>query len=108
MSRGGSIHKKNISNAASGNLMNRFWWIGGFCLFCTTWYCHAASRRDAALEEVSFRLQEMEKEKLLASQEQEDLQLRLQSESDPAWVEMILMKELGVVPEGWVKVHFKK
>jgi hypothetical protein len=51
-------------------------------------------------------MQELQKERLLALNERDDLMLRLQSESDPAWIEMMLMKELGVVPEGWVKIRF--
>lgn len=30
----------------------------------------------------------------------------IDSLNDPKWVEMILMKELGVVPEGQIKVYF--
>lgn len=62
--------------------------------------------RDAAISELSFRLQEMEKIKAIAIQEREDLQLRLHSQGDPAWIEMVLMRDLGVVPEGWIKVQF--
>ena len=58
--------------------------------------------------DLTLRMQEMEKEKVAVSQEREDLALQLQSETDPAWIEMLLMKELGVVPEGWTKVHFTK
>jgi len=43
-------------------------------------------------------------EELLA--DREELRAQIQSQSDPAWVEMILMRELGVVPEGWLKIHF--
>jgi hypothetical protein len=50
----------------------------------------------------------MEKEKELALIAKEDLLMRLHSQSDPNWVEMVLMKELGVVPEGKMKVHFTK
>lgn len=58
--------------------------------------------------DLTLRMQEMEKEKVAVSQEREDLALQLQSETDPAWIEMLLMKDLGVVPEGWTKVHFTK
>ena len=78
-----------------------------FCTVCVAVALHAANDRNAALSEVSFRLQEMEKEKQIAIQEREELTACLQSESDPAWTELVLMKELGVVPEGWIKVHFK-
>ena len=84
----------------------RNWWIFAFVIFCGTFYMQRGTKRDEALSELSFRLQEMEKEKLLACQKRDDMLLRLHSQNDPAWIEMILMRDLGVVPEGWVKVHF--
>jgi hypothetical protein len=86
----------------------RTWWIFAFFIFCTSFYLHGGRKRDAALTELFYRLQEMQKEKLIACQKRDELQLRLQSKNDPAWIEMILMRELGVVPEGWVKVHFTR
>ncbi|MDE3047241.1 MAG: hypothetical protein KGI83_02705 [Verrucomicrobiota bacterium] len=50
----------------------------------------------------------MENEKAQVLQIKEDLQLRIASQNDPAWIEMVLIRELGVVPEGFLKVHFKK
>lgn len=38
---------------------------------------------------------------------QEDLLLQINSQSDPAWVELILMKGLGLVPEGQTKAVFE-
>lgn len=32
--------------------------------------------------------------------------LEINSQSDPAWVELMLMKNLGLVPEGQIKVFF--
>ena len=78
-----------------------------FCAICVSVSLHAASGRTAALQAVSFRLQEMEKEKQIAMEKREELMACLQSESDPAWIELVLMKELGVVPDGWIKVHFR-
>lgn len=50
----------------------------------------------------------MEIELSQALQNKEDLQLRIASQNDPAWIEMVLIRELGVVPEGFLKVHFKR
>ena len=70
-------------------------------------YVHALKNRNAALQEISFRFQEMEKECLMEHRERENLQMQIASHNDPAWIEMVLMREIGVVPEGWIKVHFK-
>ncbi len=85
---------------------SRSWWVVCFCSLVGLLYLHALKNRNAALSEISFRLEEMEKECCMVLQEKEDLQLRIASQGDPAWIEMILMREIGVVPEGWIKVHF--
>ena len=84
----------------------RSWWLAAFSIGCAALYFQAGKKRDAAISEISYRLQEMEKEKLIACQSKEDLQTRLCSQNDPAWIELVLMRDLGVVPEGWIKVHF--
>ena len=71
-------------------------------------YFQAANNRSNSLSELYMRLHEMQQEKILAAQEQDELALQYQSESDPAWIELVLMKELGVVPDGWTKVYFKR
>jgi hypothetical protein len=83
------------------------WWVALFCSFVGLGYLHALKSRNAALDEMAFRFSEMEKERFLALQEKDDLQMRIASQNDPAWIEMVLMREIGVVPEGWIKVHFK-
>ena len=86
----------------------RSWWAIVFSTLCIAFYFQASHNHLNALSDLSARRQDMEKEKLIAAQENDDLSLRLQSEADPAWIELVLMKELGVVPEGWTKVHFKR
>ena len=86
----------------------RSWWVIVFSTLSIAFYFQAAHGRTTIFSDLSLRMQEMESDKLALSQEQDDLDLQLQSETDPAWIEMLLMKELGVVPEGWTKVHFTK
>jgi hypothetical protein len=86
----------------------RSWWVVAFCLFAMVVYIPAMKSRKATLDELAFRLSEMEKEKCVALQEKEELTQRIASQSDPAWIELVLLREMGVVPEGFLKVHFKK
>ena len=86
----------------------RSWWVFVFSTLSVAFYFQAAHGRTIIFSDLSQRLHEMERDKLALSQDREELALQLQSETDPAWVEMLLMKELGVVPEGWTKVHFTK
>lgn len=46
----------------------------------------------------------LEKKELLAKQE--ELLLQINSQSDQTWVELTLMKGLGLVPEGATKFYF--
>lgn len=39
---------------------------------------------------------------------QEELSLQVASFSDPAWVEQVLIRGLGVIPEGSTKIYFKE
>lgn len=55
---------------------------------------------------LSQRLSELKQDKEKAFNLRQDLLLQINSQSDPAWVELILMKELGLVPEGQTKVFF--
>jgi hypothetical protein len=86
----------------------RSWWVVVFSAISLAFYFQAAHSRAIAMSELSGRLQEMETAKQMAAEQQEELTSQLVSQTDPAWIEMVLMKELGMVPDGWVKIHFQK
>ncbi len=86
----------------------RNWWVLAFCTVAVLTHFHFIKEKKNGVHLMALRIEEMMREKLLALQKREDLQLRIASQSDPAWIEMILMRDLGVVPEGFLKVHFKK
>jgi len=71
-------------------------------------YLHFVQEKNVQSQEVASRLEKILKEKRVAQIEQESLRLQIESQNDPSWIEMILMRDLGVVPEGWLKVHFAK
>ena len=85
-----------------------WWWVVCFCFIATSVYLHFGQEKKGQVAELSRRLQEMNKQKLLDLQEKESLCLQIESQNDPSWIEMILMRDLGVVPEGWLKVYFTK
>lgn len=84
----------------------RWCWVFAFCLITSFIYSKAVRKKQSAYAQYSYLLQEMEKTKMLAASEKEYLELKIASQDDPAWIEMILMRDLGVVPEGYLKVHF--
>ncbi|MBU6383334.1 MAG: hypothetical protein KGR16_03360 [Verrucomicrobia bacterium] len=88
--------------------MKKNWWLLALCTLTACAHLHFSKEKKSALQSLQIRLAQMENEKAQVLQIKEDLQLRIASQNDPAWIEMVLIRELGVVPEGFLKVHFKK
>ena len=84
----------------------RSWWLFFFLLIGLLGYGESIKKKNGEIKEIKNRISQLEKEKEAVLDEREDLVLRINSQSDPAWMERVLIKELGVVPEGKVKVHF--
>jgi hypothetical protein len=84
----------------------RWAWVFIFCLVTCFIYTKAVTKKKSNYAKYTTLLVEMERAKYLALSEKEYLELKIASQDDPAWIEMILMRDLGVVPEGYLKVHF--
>lgn len=67
---------------------------------------HALREKNRSYQEMTVKLHQLEKEKGAALKAHSDLLLQIQSQADPAWVEMVLKRNLGMVREGQVKVYF--
>lgn len=76
--------------------------LGAAALF----FMHAMEEKKRTYQEMVSKFQQLEKEKAAALSIKHDLALQIQSQSDPAWVEMVLKRNLGMVREGQVKVYF--
>ncbi len=94
---------------------NRFWPVfhryGWICLFwagCFACYFHAMHKKSQVSLELQEKIADLESLKSLMERESEELALQIQSQNDPEWIEMVLKKRLGVVPEGQMKVYFKR
>lgn len=90
------------------SLLMRSWWVIAFILFCTILYERGLHKRDAQFQQLNAQLAALliEKEQVLAKQEV--LQRHVNSQSDLAWIELTLMKGLGVCPEDYQKVYFEE
>jgi len=88
--------------------LRTWWWTVTFCLLIAGIYGQGMKKQRASLREATLRLSEIEHETLLAMEDKENLSLRLASQSDPAWIELVLLRQMGVVPDGFLKVHFKR
>jgi hypothetical protein len=114
MEQGASIQYSRQSSSktwktrAKNTFIRRSWWMFLFLALCYLLYSQGMHKKKQVLAEIRQRLQGLEAEKQFAVQEHEDLLLRINSQSDPAWIQMTLMKGLGLVPEGQLKVYFYK
>lgn len=87
--------------------MLQWWWTAVFFLICLAAYENAAQSCNQEIRALQRQLIALDREKVQLIEYQQDLQLQVQSESDPAWVELALIKGLGLVPEGQHKVYFE-
>lgn len=81
-------------------------WVVGFVGLCLGSYAHASKRKGEATFELMEKIQELKGQRQKVLLEKSELELQINSQSDPLWVEMTLMKGLGLVPEGKKKIHF--
>lgn len=82
--------------------------ILSMALLCFAFYANAMYKKTQTCRELRDKIQKVELLKSLLLSEGEDLRLEISSYEDDAWKEMVLKKRLGVVPEGQMKVYFKK
>jgi len=90
----------------------RDWWSAltsfSFCLFCIIVLSKGLEAKEHAHEELQETIHELECIKVAALETKADLHLQLESRSDTDWMELLLKKRLGVVPEGQIKVYFQR
>lgn len=83
-----------------------YFWVLVFCFAVLASYHQMSQKKMAIYEKLRTDLGKLKSEKKLALKTQKDLHLRIKSQDDPQWLQMVLMRKLGVVPEGQTKVHF--
>lgn len=84
----------------------RCWWTVLLLLFCYGFYLHAMQKKKELYSQLKGKVHLLENQLAAAKETQEDLLLQMNSESDPAWIELLLKKHLGMVPFGQTKVYF--
>lgn len=83
------------------------WWVYLFLLLCALVYEPNYVRLHKSEVQLQKKLLELKEEKARALQIEADLQLQIDSQNDHDWVELVLMRKLGLVPEGQKKFLFK-
>lgn len=82
------------------------WWTILFFLLSYFAYDRASYYKNQEECKLREKLHFIEQEKKQALVLQEDLKLQIASQEDEAFIELVLMRKLGLVPEGQTKVHF--
>ena len=88
-------------------LIIRSWWLLLFLALFFVGFDQVMRHRQKECDEVEARLAQLAGERVHLTAIQEELYLQIASQNDPGWIEMALMKGLGLVPEGQIKVYFR-
>ena len=83
-------------------------WMLLFAVLCYGIYAKGMEKKKAIFYQLEDKIKKLEHARASALLKREELEMEINSQTDPAWIEMLLMKKLGVVPEGQVKVYFEK
>lgn len=84
----------------------RSWWVVLFALFCYVCYERGVKIRNNDFSKLSQQYEKLVIAKNEATKKQVRLIGEIKSQNDPEWIELTLMKSLGLVPEGYTKVLF--
>ena len=82
------------------------WWMVIFILCCYLGYEQGLNKREEDFSKLHHQYTGLLQEKKQLEIQRESLLRQINSQSDPDWVELTLMKGLGLVAEGQTKVLF--
>lgn len=83
------------------------WWVWTFAIVAFGLYEQGAmklEREIVLLEKEADSLKAKIKDE---SRLQQELRLQVTSQNDPRWIELVLIRALGVIPEGTTKVYYQ-
>jgi len=98
----------NISLSKAEKAIIRSWWVILFILGCYMGYEEGLKKKDHDFATLQQHYAELQKKKMALVLQKESFQRQINSQNDPAWIELVLMKGLGLTPEGQTKVLFTK
>ncbi|MFZ0565199.1 MAG: hypothetical protein WAM28_03345 [Chlamydiales bacterium] len=99
--------KKNTKHSLLfEELVVKSWWAVVFFLLCSLAYDQAIKRRNREENQLRNKFESLQQKKIEGLAQQEELKRQIASQNDESWIELTLMRRLGLVPEGQTKVHF--
>lgn len=84
-----------------------FGWVVLFLVVAALFYVQGMQKKEVEHLRLKEKISVLEAERDKVVAEKDELELEIKSEDDPKWVELMLKKNLGLVPEGETKVYFK-
>jgi hypothetical protein len=84
------------------------WWVWVFLVACFGLYEQGAKKISHKIALLDKEMSELQTKYERALVQQEELSLQVASQNDPAWVELVLIRALGYVPEGSKKIYFRE
>ena len=82
------------------------WWVAFFILGVFFVYERCITPLDEEYVSLQDQIQSLTINMKSETNKQNQMHLQLNSQNDPSWVEMTLIKGLGLVPEGHIKIIF--
>ncbi len=98
--------KDTYRRKSSLEMIISWWWVALFVLSAYLIYSQAMKSKMESLTQLHERVMQLRGAKEAALVENEELEMKIYSQSDPLWIELTLRKGLGLAGEGQVKVHF--
>lgn len=86
--------------------VSKWWWVMALLGILYLLYFQSIKEKRHLIAQLEERIKELNGEKASSLERKDELLLQIGSFDDPAYVEMTLMKQVGVVPEGQTKVFF--
>jgi hypothetical protein len=100
--------KKLLAESVIEEIFLRSWWVLFILFLCFGLYEHEHKKRNETSAVLTAQKNEIQYKKIKALENHDYLLTQINSQADPAWIELVLMKKLGLVPEGQTKIFFQK
>jgi hypothetical protein len=101
------VSNQRILSTVWNECVVKSWWVWLTFIVCFGLYEQGAYRLSRKINDLESEIVLVTKKLQLAHVRQEELKLQIASSSDPAWIELVLIRALGVAPEGYTKVYFE-